>query len=405
MLVVLGAAAICALTLTPEPKLSDQVDLLPVSCMVCGDLGGTDVALNLLLFTPFAAGLALLGCRVGRVLVIAGLVSLSIETMQFAWLPGRDASLSDLVTNTTGAVAAAFLTHRRALFFTPTARQARTLALGGLLLWTAVEMGSAWALTPSLPTSVYYGQWAANLGHLERFTGEVLGATVSGDSLPARKVGDSGRLRSRLLQGNALVTARATTGTPPPDLAPIISIFDRQHVEILLLGQRRDEAVFRMRTKVSDLRLRPPAIRIPDAIPDSAGVPIELGASYSNGRYFLHVLAAGRVIERTLDATPNWAWSYFMPLAHYALGESMYAITALWLGGLLLPMGYWAGRSAAPLVPTIAWASVPAVLLLAPAMFNLPRIHLSEWCAAAAGLGTGHLLARLSLGRQRAGAA
>jgi hypothetical protein len=250
-----------------------------------------------------------------------------------------------------------------------------------------------------LPETNYWGQWAPDLGFLDRFRGTVLGAAVAGDSLPPHRLTGSEALRQQLLQSGGPVTARAITGDPPHELAPIVSIFDGRSTEIFLLGQRRKEAVFRLRTRVADLRLRPPAIRIQNAVPGTRGDSLVLSASYAGGRYSLRVEARGQTYERTLAATPNWAWSYFMPFGDYALGEEARWLTALWVAALLLPIGFWAGRSGTRLVIVAVWVGIGLTLALVPRIFDLPSLHPSEYLAAATGLILGHVTARWSSGR------
>ncbi len=389
-LVILGALAIGIATLVPAPEPVDPLILPPFSCLVCGDLGSTDIVLNLLLFAPFGAGLALLGLRPRRVFLIAAMVSLTIEALQVKVISGRDASVSDLVTNSLGALLVAWLVHRRVMLVLPDRRRATRLAIAALTAWISLEAAAAWALQPALPETVYWGQWAPNLGFLDQFKGTVLGAAVAGDSLPPRRLAESERLRQQLLRGAGPVTARATTGEAPDDLAPIVSVFDGRFTEIFLLGQRRDEAFFRLRTRVSVLKLRPPAIRIRNAVPRTPGESISLAASYTGGRYSLHVEADGRTLERTLDASPNLAWSFFMPFGNYALGDEARWLTALWVGGLLFPIGYWAGRSGSSFTTLAAVTGVGLTLALVPRAFELPHTHLSEWGAAALGLLLGY---------------
>jgi len=398
-LVVLGALAIAIATLLPAPEPMDPPTIPPLSCIVCGELGATDIALNLLLFAPFAAGLVLLGLPTARIFAMSVLMSLAIETLQIKLIPGRDASVSDLVTNSIGALIVAWIVHRRAALILPDRHRAGWLAAAGLAGWISLEAVSGWALQPSLPATVYWGQWAPNLGFLDQFRGAVLDARAGGDSLPPTRSPESGRLRQQLLRGAAPVTARVITGHPPQDLAPIVSVFDARYTEIFLLGQRGDQAFFRSRTRVSGLKLRPPAIRIEHAIPVTPGESLALAASYAKGRYSLRVEAADKTVERTLDASPNWAWSYFMPWENYALGDDAPWLTALWVAGLLLPIGYWSERSGSHAGRGAAWVLVGLTLVLVPVAFDLPAVHLSEWAAAAAGLLLGLVSARRSLDR------
>jgi hypothetical protein len=398
LLVVVSGVAIGLATLQPAPEMAERVARTPVTCLVCGELGGTDVVLNLLLFAPFAVGLALLNVRTRRIFLIVAVISLSIETIQGAWLPGRDASLSDLLTNSTGAMLAAWLAHRRAAILLPDRRRAGWLTVAGLAAWVGLETTAAWSLQPALPETTYWGQWAPDLGFLGQFTGTVQRAEVAGDSLPPHRLADSRRLRERLLQSGGPVRATAITGDPPGNLAPIVSVFDGQSTEIFLLGQRRTDAFFRQRTRVSSLRLRPPAIIVASVLPSMPGQPLALTASYTRGRYRLRVETGGEATERFLDASPNWAWSYFMPVANYALGNKVGWLTALWVSGLLIPIGYWAGRTGSSRSLAGASAVVALTFALLPRFFDLPPVHLSEWVAAATGLSLGLVLARCSGG-------
>lgn len=402
-LIIAGALAIGIATLTPAPEPADPLILPPFSCFICGDLGGTDIALNLMLFAPFAIGLALSGLRPWRVLLVASLLSLTIEALQIKVIPGRDASVSDLVTNSGGAFLAAWLVHWRVALLLPEMRRARWLTLVGLAAWSALQVSVAWSLQPSLPRTDYWGQWAPDLGFLDRFRGTVHGATVAGDSLPPHQLTDSDSLRRALLGGQAMVAATATTGEAPEDLAPIVSVFDRHYREIFLLGQRGDAAFFRFRTRVSLIKFRPPAISIAHAIPVTAGEPVVLTAGYLKGRYSLRVEAEGKTTERTLDASPNWAWSYFLPWQNYAFGTDVRWLTALWAGGLLFPIGFWAGRSGSRAMAQAPWVVVGVTLYLVARLFSLPATHLSEWGASGLGLILGHASARWSMSKWPAG--
>ena len=83
-----GLAAILALTLYPIPSAAGIADQTPLLCLVCGENGGTDVILNLLLFTPFAVGLRLSGWSWARVTLTCAIVSFSVELCQYLWVSG-----------------------------------------------------------------------------------------------------------------------------------------------------------------------------------------------------------------------------------------------------------------------------------------------------------------------------
>src|SRR3712207_2032131 len=89
----LALAFVAVATLTPTPGTPPT----PPTCIVCGRVGGVDVLLNVLLFVPLGLGLRLAGLSRWRALALAGLTTLGIESLQFAVVTGRDASLSDLL--------------------------------------------------------------------------------------------------------------------------------------------------------------------------------------------------------------------------------------------------------------------------------------------------------------------
>ena len=97
-----GLAFIFVLTLSPYPEAAARAASTPLTCIVCGDRGGVDVLLNILLFLPLGFGLALADFSWRRVLILALLLSFSIELLQMKAIAGRDASLGDVLTNTFG---------------------------------------------------------------------------------------------------------------------------------------------------------------------------------------------------------------------------------------------------------------------------------------------------------------
>jgi hypothetical protein len=186
-------------------------------------------------------------------------------------------------------------------------------------------------------------------------------------------------------------------------LAPIVSIFDEHQEEIMMLGQKGRDVIFGLRTRASDLRIRPPAIRLAGVMPLESGRPARLTASYEGGRYHLRVEVDGKASERTTRATPNSAWIFFMPVARFAPGRYAPLLAGFWVGGLLVPVGFWAVISRRRRVLTAVWGTVGLTLVLVPMIFELPSVRLFEWAAAATGLMVGHLLALWNLRRPNSG--
>src|SRR4051794_9178020 len=105
-----AAVLIGALTLTP----SSDVGGIPfcLSCAFRDRSLGADLVLNVVLFAPLGAGLVASGLSTRRAALIALGASIVIELLQATVIPGRFASFTDIVANTTGGFAGALLATR-----------------------------------------------------------------------------------------------------------------------------------------------------------------------------------------------------------------------------------------------------------------------------------------------------
>jgi hypothetical protein len=400
-----GLLFICGTTLVPRPEQTIFSSATPFFCLVCGDLGMIDVILNLILFMPFGFGLAWAGVRFRRVVAAGFAVTFFVEAMQFSIITGRDSSLSDLVTNSAGAAAGALLAIILPTLLRPQPAQARWLVRGGALALTAVLAATSWAMTPSLPRTIYWGQQAPALTHLKPFLGRVLTARLGGENLPEGRLGAraSDTVRTRLTEGDQL-EAEAVPAGATPGLAPILSIFDLYRREIALLGQSDRDLVFRVRAHAQDALVRGPAIRLPEAFPASGEHTLHLTGSMANGVLEVSRTGPTETLRRSVALGPGLGWSLVLPF-EYAFGPEEPLLTALWLAGLLLPLGYWAawsyrrGRSAAGAAAIFAGALVIG-LALTPLAFGLPAVAWSQWLASLAGLALGWALGRLAQRRE-----
>ncbi len=206
-----GLLAIAAATLTPLPLNEYRAAETPFWCLVCGSLGSIDVILNVALFLPLGVGLQRLGWPLARLALACFLLSLAVESLQIITIAGRDASVSDLLTNTSGGILGGFIAlHWRGLVF-PSPRHAGRLFLGGMVAVLAVFLTTANLLQPDLPAGPWYGivtpPWP---GH-EAFGGTVLEARVGGRAFPHDATPRPAEYRAALLSG-APVLVRFITG-------------------------------------------------------------------------------------------------------------------------------------------------------------------------------------------------
>ncbi|MEP7324901.1 MAG: VanZ family protein, partial [Gemmatimonadota bacterium] len=365
-------------------------------CLVCGDLGAVDVGLNILLFIPLGIGLSLMGVSRPRALVIVGLTTLTVEVLQLSIITGRDASLSDLLTNSAGGMLGIWLAPGLSRLVFPSPVVALRLAAGGIILWLLQQTFAAWALERRPTDSVYYGQWAPELAQFDRFTGTVSRVTLNGLPLGSGRFAESDVVRGELARPSFEVNVGARSGTLTERTAPIFSIFDDHQREILLLGASRRDLVFHLRTRLDGLRLRSPSIVLPGAIPENPDQPLAIRVKYDGAVYHLDARDPRAEVAGNVRVSASWGWSFVLPFAHN-FGPGTPWLTMLWLAGFWVPIGYWAGRSGGR--ASVWWTIIALTFLIGlagvPAGFGLQIGATSEWAAALIGALAGWAFHRL----------
>jgi hypothetical protein len=389
---------VAAETLVPHPENAALVARTPIWCLVCGDLGLLDVLLNVLLFIPLGAGLRLLGRSWRQTVLLGAALSLVIETAQYLGIPGRDASLGDLITNTLGAGVGAMLAASWGAWLTPSRPAARFLTLGAAVAWLGQIAATGAAVRPTLPPTVYWGQRAADLGQFDTFPGRLLDARVGALPLPSHQLPNSGEVRQALLAGDPL-TAVAEPAGPTDGIAPLASIFDGDQREIVVLGQWNEDLVFRLRARAIDWKLRPPAIRLRSVFRSAAPETLTVSGAIKNDRFVVEAAGPGGRVSRVLPLSTQWGWSLLLPF-EYAFGSEVGWVSALWVGCWLLPIGFWLGFTGfrAGAAPVFALVLLLLGLALVPALYHQPTAA-AEWVAGFLGTGSGWLLARWARAR------
>jgi hypothetical protein len=388
-------------------------------CVICGPLGGVDAVLNVLLFIPLGAGLVLSGVPWRRAVLTACLLSIAVETTQLFFIPGRDATLGDVITNTVGASLGVALVRHSRTWLLPSPRAAAWLVLGWSGIWLTIQVISSFAFAPSIPTSRFYGEIAPKLGNFDVFRGRVLRATIDGVTIADTLLSDGDSLARRLRNaGQAVATvvpADTTFG-----IAPILRVADTSLREIVLLAQNEREFLFAVRTGAATLRLRGPLFGLPRAFPARGGRDAQQAADTVTltGRYQARKLSlraessAGRG-HSAIPIIASLGWTLLLPAQWFiqgTIGERI--LSWIWVAFLLLPLGYWtvyaARRSESLTRPsqltwTISLVFVVAGLGGAPFVFGQSPTPASDWLAAFAGLTLGAVLARTTGSRPRLG--
>ena len=399
-----GFVFICAATLTPGsiPPPDASADL----CRGwCDDVLIADFARNIVLFLPFAFGLALAGVRPLWALLAGSALSALVELLQINIIVGRDSSVLDWISNSLGAALGVAIATGRGTLVNPRPRSALWLMGLALTTWMALLLLGAWGLMPAPGTNSYWGERAPRLGSLPPFLGELQSARVNGTELPSARVADAEAIRVPLREGQLAVEAIVYPGpeTPASQVAPIVRVADGERREILLLGRSADELVFRYRSHANVLRLQSPSFSLPHAFVTAADTAQRqltqtLSAQLENGRVLLAARRGGRPLEQIVAIDPALAWTFFVPW-DYRIGTKTAWLGDLWIGLLLVPAGYWSlalSRARRSRWPIATATTLPLMLLaIVPAAFGL---HFRMWSlfAALAGCALGALASRLA---------
>jgi hypothetical protein len=391
---VLGAAFVLVATLTPVRDVRGMALATPLLCLICGDYGGADVAANLLLFLPLALGLRLSGQSWGRTVLVCGLLSFTVELLQLRIVSGRDASLSDLLANTTSAAIGATLGGILPHMVAPRPRAAAVFFAGGTALLLLLLAASAWLLAPWVPDSPLSSRWAHIAPGFDAFTGGVEAVHLDGAPMPPDGTpSDSAALRRGLAAGSFALEADVISGVPVADRSWIYMLqvaSDRA----LMLSQLRREARIDVPARALRFRMFLPAVTLPEGLPERAGVPVRLTASGRDGRVRLTSDYAGQERSVELAISPAYGWIMVLPF-DLATGTRVRWITALGLALAALPLGFWARQTGRPVAALVGLAAA-LVLALAviPAAGGFSPVHWSEWMAGALGAAGGWALRR-----------
>lgn len=407
VLTIASLAAIAFATLLPEPP----ADVGSIFCLVCGSVGGVSAILNVFLFAPLGIGLALSGLSGKRALLGMCALSALIETAQFFVIPGRDATVGDVLTNSLGGALGFAIGRYASTLLRPSPRIALALGSGWSAVWLAIQTMSAFGFSPAIPRSEYYGQIARRLGNFEQFRGAVIRANIADVTVPDTRFPDSRSVRELLLRG-AIVTTTIMPGGVTSDIAPIVRVADAQEREIILLAQNANDLVFGVRTGAAALRLRPPFFALPDAFSavslGGSGMTTDtliLGARYSARGVWLNAQTRTSY-DRRIPIFASLGWTLLLPYQWFIEGTpTEFVVSAIWIACLLLPIGYWgsgvvrfprahdATRIGTIAVPTALLLLLYVGLVVVPQAFGVIAAAPRDWLVALTGIISGAALA------------
>lgn len=165
-------------------------------------MAGVDIVQNLVLFAPLGWIAQRARWPVWRVLIVAALLSASIEFAQ-QWVPGRTTTAKDMVCNTLGAALGFWMATRAVR---PHARIAASFAVLGLFLWMhAMNTTWRWPAISADGVGVWGGERQRPCAPSEQAPGTrestvcvVVPNTAKGGNKYVRIVGPQGRTYTRV---------------------------------------------------------------------------------------------------------------------------------------------------------------------------------------------------------------
>lgn len=384
----LSIALILAAALPPvTTRLSDATKLALVLCVICGDRGTADAILNVLLFVPLGAALALGSLSGPRALGVPASLSAGLEIVQLA-IPGRHPSAADVIFNVIGAALGLLLVRYGKGLFDPHARWAPGESLVAACLAVGVFGLTGVLLAPAFPLSSYEARWTPTVNVDEPYRGTVFAAAAGREPLPPGPLARSAAITAELRQGEPVRVA-VIAGPQTRRMAPIVGVYDDRLRQIAIVAADGGDLVWRYRTRAHALLLDQPDLRIHGALSES-GVRVrdtlQLAVRRRPTGWTAEV--GGRRYDAGFTIGSGWAlllpWKDLPPVAETFLG-------CCWIAALIVPLGYWTRRR---------WESLVGIglavwgLALLPAIVGLMPTRPSEALGAVAGLLVGSQLGR-----------
>jgi hypothetical protein len=394
------AVLVMLLTLWPLPEQSYRSSLSPVTCLVCGDQGMQDVLQNVLMLIPFGLALGLAGARASRAALLGFLLALTVESLQYWVVTGRDASLSDLLTNTLGTWLGASLAPQLPTLLRPAVQASRRLGVCAALLWCVLWVFGAWVIGNNVGAGGWRGRVANDFPDVPPLSGEVRVASVDGVPLQVVPAALPSHVEAAFARQAFVLEASIRPSEPVARRENVITVIDTRndgssylnHV-VLVVNRAREWAVLHFRMNAAGLRLRTPSFAFGPVF--QPGVDVDLRVKRQEGS-LVGTWSGPLAGQVTFRLAPELLYSAVAPRSPSP--RLLWRVEVfLWAALLLGAAGYWASRGR-------SWPAVAGLVVLAvgtqvavPMVFPVARQSTLGWFMLFGGLLLGAFIGLKSL--------
>jgi len=363
---ILSAAGILFLTLRPGGEEFRRWSFYLTS----GDDALASLLQNLILFIPLGVSLTLARVLPGRVVGIGALLSFAVEFAQ-QYIPGRDPSVGDIVSNTISTALGVLLVVAAPIWLWASPRrsawQARLASALAVLVW----FGTGAMVQQAFPPRPYRIVPTPNSPKFRHYQGKVLKVTP----------------------GERTLEVRAVAAPYPPDrTSPLIVVLSRNDQRVLLLSVDGPDLTLRYDMPAVHWTLEQPDLRLRKAMkpvaPSDTFTATFTAATRDDPSLCLRVNATERC---HLGYTIGDGWK----LIYYPEGRPPWMlglINTLWIAGCVIWVGYWAVRGTQVSGGWLAMGLVIAGLLIVPLITGLRPTPVHEWIGALGGMAIGYWL-------------
>jgi hypothetical protein len=269
-------------------------------------------------------------------------MSIGIEVSQGLWLPGRDACLGDVLSNTTGGTVG-WLSYPVIVALTaPTVRLARRGSIVVLIAMASLWLGTGAALRPSLTDQA---PWIGQPIHAGRgrqpFPGTLQQTTFNGIHVPNEPMDSTPNWRDSIAV--EIDATRRTDSLYLPGIV-MLRVLDSARTPLVAIDQIGDAARVRLRLHGNDWKLHPVRWLVAGSLRMSPGQPWRFRWKWLRDRFTI----ASEPVNgppNTLITVPlsiGLGWAFIHPFVS-VIGSNRALWTALWIGWWFGLLGWLAG--------------------------------------------------------------